>query len=299
MKRIITAIDRHFGILTILPAAICIFLIFGYPVITNITLSFTNRSMLSKTVSFVGFDNYQKILSDPSTWNALKNGVVFSSFTVGSQVLLGFICALLIFKIQKNSLKETFRNLLLIPWATPFISSVFIWRWIYSELIGLLNQVLMLSGVIEIPVPWLGTPSLAMFSVIVRAVWFGIPLMMLSVLAGMQSIPQGQIDSAYLEGANTFQTVRFVIFPNVRGIIGVLAVLRTIWTFNNFGNIYAMTGGGPMNATETLPLLAYQVAWGQFLLGKSGALCVFITFFLAILLSVYFSTTRLGEKVDI
>lgn len=299
MKRIITAVDRHFGILTILPAAFCIILIFGYPVVTNIMLSFTNRSMVSKTTSFIGFSNYQKILSDPATWNALKNGVIFSFFTVFSQVLLGFICALLIFKIQKDSLKAAFRNLLLIPWATPFISSVFIWRWIYSDLIGLLNQVLMLSGVIETPVPWLGTPFLAMFSVIVRTVWFGIPLMMLSILAGMQSIPEGQLDSAYLEGANTFQTVRFVIFPNVRGIIGVLAVLRTIWTFNNFGNIYAITGGGPQQATETLPLLAYQTAWGQFLLGKSGALCVFITFFLAILLSVYFSLMRLREKVDI
>ena len=69
----------------------------------------------------------------------------------------------------------------------------------------------------------------------------------------MQSIPEGQLDTAKLEGTNTFQTVRYVIFPNVRGIVGVLAILRTIWTFNNFGNIYAMTGGGPLRSTQTLP----------------------------------------------
>ena len=138
-----------------------------------------------------------------------------------------------------------------------------------------------------------------MFSVVFRTVWFGVPLMMTSVLAGMQSIPEGQLDTANLEGANTFQTVRYVIVPNVVGIVGVLAVLRTIWTFNNFGDIYAMTGGGPLRATETLPLLAYQVAWGQYRLGKAGALSVFITFFLAILLFIYFRALRLRQKVGL
>jgi multiple sugar transport system permease protein len=299
LRHIIEAVDRHFGIITVIPALICILLIFGYPIISNMILSFSNRSMIRKGTDFIAFDNYIRILKDPATWNALKNGVVYSFFTVAGQVLLGFICALLIFKIQKNKPKAVFRNLLLIPWATPFISSVFIWRWIYSDLTGLLNQVLMSAGIIEASIPWLGKPGLAMFAVILRTVWFGIPLLMISILAGMQSIPQGQLDSAYIEGAGVFQTVRYVIFPNVRGIIGVMAVLRTIWTFNNFGNIYAMTGGGPGNSTETLPLLAYQTAWGQYLLGKAGALSVLMTIFLAILLFIYFRILRIRESVSI
>ncbi|MFP4384694.1 MAG: carbohydrate ABC transporter permease [Spirochaetia bacterium] len=299
IRHTIEAVDRHFGIITVIPALLCILLIFGYPIVSNIILSFTNRSMIRKGTDFIAFRNYIRILEDPETWNALKNGVIYAFFTVAVQVLLGFICALLIFKIQKDKPKAVFRNLLLIPWATPFISSVFIWRWIYSDLTGLLNQLLMTAGVIESSIPWLGKPGLAMFAVILRTVWFGIPLLMISILAGMQSIPQGQLDSAYIEGAGVFQTVRFVIFPNVRGIIGVMAVLRTIWTFNNFGNIYAMTGGGPGNSTETLPLLAYETAWGQYLLGKAGALSVLMTIFLAVLLFVYFRVLKIRESVNI
>lgn len=299
MHRLIRLIDRHFGIIAIAPAALAILLMFGYPVVSNVVLSFTNRSLVRPATTWIGFDNYARILTDPSTWNALVNGVVYSFFSVGGQVVVGFVSALLIFKITKPAAKTLARNVLLIPWATPFISSVFIWRWIYHDLVGLLNHLLSVAGLIEQPIPWLGRPGLAMFSVVLRTVWFGVPLMMTSVLAGMQSIPEGQLDSAKLEGATTFQTVRYVIFPNVRGIVGVLAILRTIWTFNNFGNIYAMTGGGPLRSTQTLPLLAYETAWGQYLLGKSGALSVFITFFLAILLVVYFYALRLRGKVGL
>ncbi|PIE31355.1 sugar ABC transporter permease [candidate division KSB3 bacterium] len=299
MKRLIAVLDRHFGIITIFPAALCIVVIFGYPMGMNIWLSFTNKSMISKNVSFVGLANYARVLGDPVTWNALKNGVAFSLFAVGSQTIIGFAAALMIFSIKTRRVQTTVRNLLLIPWATPFISSVFIWRWIYNDLLGLLNRLLMAAGIILSPVPWLGTPGLAMFSVVARTAWFGTPLMMVSILAGMQSIPSSQLDYARLEGATTFQLVRHVIFPNVRGIVGILAILRTIWTFNNFGNIYSLTGGGPQHATETLPLLAYQTAWGQFLLGKSGALCVVITFFLAILLFVYFKLLRIKENVSL
>lgn len=299
MRKLLEAIDRRFGVIAILPAALAILLMFGYPVVSNVVLSFTNRSMVRPTTTFVGLRNYARILSDPVTWNALKNGVIYSFFSVFGQVIVGFVSALIIFKITRPTVKSLARNILLIPWATPFISSVFIWRWIYHDLVGLLNHLLLESGIIGQPIPWLGRPELAMFSVILRTVWFGVPLMMTSVLAGMQSIPEGQLDTAKLEGAGTFQTVRYVIFPNVRGIVGVLAVLRTIWTFNNFGNIYAMTGGGPLRSTQTLPLLAYETAWGEYLLGKSGALSVFITFFLAILLVIYFYALRLRQKVSI
>lgn len=299
MRRLFRALDRHFGIIAIAPAAVAILLMFGYPVVSNVVLSFTNRSLVRTTTAYVGLSNYVRILTDPTTWNALANGVVYSFFSVGGQVVVGFVSALLVFKIGRPVGKSLARNVLLIPWATPFISSVFIWRWIYHDLVGLLNHLLSVAELIEQPIPWLGRPGLAMFSVVLRTVWFGVPLMMTSVLAGMQSIPAGQLDTAKLEGANTFQTVRYVIFPNVRGIVGVLAILRTIWTFNNFGNIYAMTGGGPLRSTQTLPLLAYETAWGEYLLGKSGALSVFITFFLAILLLVYFYALRLRDKVGV
>ena len=299
MRTFIRALDRHFGVIAIAPAALAILLMFGYPVVSNMVLSFTNRSLVRTTTEYVGLANYARILTDPTTWNALVNGVVYSFFSVAGQVVVGFVSALLIFKIVKPFGKSLARNVLLIPWATPFISSVFIWRWIYHDLVGLLNHLLSIAGLIEQPIPWLGRPGLAMFSVVLRTVWFGVPLMMTSVLAGMQSIPAGQLDTAKLEGANTFQTVRYVIFPNVRGIVGILAILRTIWTFNNFGNIYAMTGGGPLRSTQTLPLLAYETAWGEYLLGKSGALSVFITFFLAILLVVYFYALRLLDKVAV
>lgn len=107
-------------------------------------------------------------------------------------------------QLRRARRTQTFvHNVLLVPWATPFISSVFIWRWLYNDLVGLLNRLLLAAGFISTPIPWLGTPTLAMLSVVVRTAWFGVPLMMVAILAGMQSIPQSQLDYARIEGTST------------------------------------------------------------------------------------------------
>lgn len=284
--------DSWFGVLTVLPAVLCILLLFGYPLATNLLLSFSDKNLIRPRSSFVGLSNYAKVLRDPATWNALAHGLAYSLSTVLAQVLTGFLCSLALFRMRSPGGRSLLRNLLLVPWATPFISGVFIWRWIYNDNNGLLNYLLRTLGIIAKPLAWLGSEGLAMPAAVAKAVWFGIPLMLVSILAGMQSIPETQFDTAQIEGAGVLDTVRYVILPNVRNIIVNLAVLRTIWTFNDFGGIYALTAGGPGTATQTLPILAYQTAWGGFLLGRSAALCVFMTLFLAGIIVGYYRLFR-------
>jgi multiple sugar transport system permease protein len=297
IKRITSWCEKNFGFLAMLPAVICFLLLFSYPVLSNAFYSFTSKNLVRADYSLVGLENYKKIILNNDTWYALKNGLIYSLGSVFGQLFFGFIAALLLFYINRKSMTSLFRNFLLIPWATPFISSIFIWRWILNDNFGILNHIFISLHIIQSPLLWFGSGNMAMLSVIMRTVWFGVPLMMLSILAALKTIPKTQFEAAECEGARWLQVLRYVIIPNIRGVVGVLIILRTIWIFNNFGSTYAMTKGGPGRATTTLPLLTYQTAWVQFLIGKAAALSIVIMLILLCMITLYSIMFRMKEAI--
>jgi multiple sugar transport system permease protein len=278
-------IDRHFGIIALMPAVVGLCFVLIYPVITSINWSFTNRFLIRPTWRYIGLENFQRLLREPEVFVSLRNGVVYTASTVILQLIFAMIIALLLHRGLKG--QNLFRLLLMIPWTFPVIVTVMVWGWLLHDSHGFINHFLMQIGLIDLPIPFLASSSSALASVIAVHAWSGIPLMMTSILAGFQSIPNDFFEVARIEGAKGYQTFWYVMLPMVKPILRVIITLRCIWIFNNFNLIFLLTGGGPGTATQNLPILAYKYGWDSMLVGRSSAVSVIILLFLAIAFGIY------------
>src|SRR5205814_1832657 len=145
-------------------------------------------------------------------------------------------------------------------WIVPEVVTALTWRSIYDPVFGALNPILLQVGLINRPVAWLAEPGLAMPSVIAVNVWKGIPFYVILLLAGLKAIPREQYEAAEVDGADGVQRFRHVTLPGLRYVIIITVLLSFISTFNTFGLVYLMTGGGPGGATRLFSILAYEKA---------------------------------------
>ena len=287
-------LDRQLGVLFILPGLICLLIVIAYPVVYNLFYSFTDKSLIYPNFIFVNFENFTSTLGDPDFWDAVRVNIIWTLASVGIQLLLGFIAALSLEQIRRG--QTLFRVLLIIPWTFPSIVMAFVWRWMFDGLYGVVNYFLLLLGLIPTAIAWFGTPDTALGTVIAMNFWFGFPFMMVAILAGLQTIPSEHHDVATIEGANYLQRLRYVIFPALRGIVGILVVLRSIWVFNNFDFIYLTTGGGPGNLTQTLPIYAFHIGWLQYQVGRMAAVAILMMVVLGFITFIYFRLLRIEEE---
>lgn len=291
-------VDRHFMWIGLAPAALCLLLVLVYPVLANISYAFTNKSFLFQDTSFVGLKNYVDVLGDEvfGFWAALRVSLIWTFGTVALQFLLGMGAALLL--NQEVPGQRFFRVLLLVPWAFPVIVYAMIWRWMLNDQGGVITWLAVALGLMPEPVFLLGQPTTALPAVMGVAVWYGYPFMAASLLAGMQSINSEYYEVARIEGASTWQQFWHVTLAFLRPVIVVVLVLRTIWVFNSFELIYLLTRGGPNGATLTLPVLAYNLGWQQFLPGKAATVSVLMLFVLAIAAIAYFRALAAQREVE-
>ena len=287
-------VDRYLGILFLLPGIALILLILTYPVLSNFYISFTNKHLVYQDTSFVGFENYVYTFTDRKFYSAFWNTVIWTAASVCFQFLLGFGMALLLDLPLKGRI--FFRLAMIVPYAFPPVTVALIWKWMLHSLFGVLNYILISLGLIEAPISWLSQSGTAMGAVVMVNVWFGYPLFALAILAGLQSIPAEHYEVARLEGATYPQTVRYVIFPAIMRIVGIIVVLRTIWVFNTFDLLFVTTGGGPVGATETLPLYAYHIGWQQGFIGQTAAIAIALLGILSVLIWIYFRLFRIEEQ---
>jgi len=291
-------VDRHFMWIGLAPAALCLLLVLVYPVLANTAYAFTNKSFLFQDTSFVGLKNYFDVLSDEvyGFWAALRVSLIWTFGTVAMQFLLGMGAALLL--NQEVAGQRFFRVLLLVPWAFPVIVYAMIWRWMLNDQGGVITWLAVALGLMPEPVFLLGQPTTALPAVMGVAVWYGYPFMAASLLAGMQSINSEYYEVARIEGASTWQQFWHVTLAFLRPVIVVVLVLRTIWVFNAFELIYLLTRGGPNGATLTLPVLAYNLGWQQFLPGKAATVSVLMLLVLALAAIAYFRALAAQREVE-
>ena len=121
-------------------------------------------------------------------------------------------------------------------------------------------------------------------------------MIMVNVLSALQTVPEEQFEAAKIDGASSWQVFKFIVFPHIKVVVGLLVVLRTVWIFNNFDIIYLITGGGPANATTTLPIFACNLGWGTKLLGRDSAVTVLLFIFLVAICFIYFAIISKWEK---
>ena len=242
----------------VLPIVIIMAGLILWPFINAILLSMTVRSLVTRTEAYVGLANYARLIHDADFISAVRNTIVFTAASVGVKFVVGMGIALLL-----NS-RLPFRNVLtgimLLPWIVPEVVTALTWRSIYDPIFGGLNPILMQLGIINRSVAWLGEPGLAMPSVIAVNVWKGIPFYTILLLAGLKALPSEQYEAAEVDGADAIQRFRHITLPGLRYVILVTVLLSAISTFNTFGLVYLMTGGGPGGATRLYSILAYEKA---------------------------------------
>jgi multiple sugar transport system permease protein len=201
-------------------------------------------------------------------------------------LLIKFITGMVIALILNSRLP--FRNILtglmLLPWIVPEIVTALAWKSIFDPLFGGLNPILQGMGVLQEPLGWLSDPHLAMPSVIAVNVWKGIPFYTLLLLAGMKAVDREQLEAAEVDGANVVQRFRHVMLPSLRYVIVVTLLLSFINTFNSFGLIFLMTGGGPSGATKVYSILAYEKAVRSLQYGPGTAIAVSVAPLMAVMI---------------
>jgi multiple sugar transport system permease protein len=158
----------------------------------------------------------------------------------------------------------------------------------YNALYGVLNFFFMRLGIIERPMAWLASPGSAMWAVILVGVWKYFPFVVIVVLARLQIIPQDLYEAARIDGAGALARFADITLPQLRDVLVVVALLRTIWMFNNFEIVFLLTGGGPLKSTMTLPILVYEQAFALYEVGRGSAVAVAIFFLLVGVMFLYF-----------
>jgi multiple sugar transport system permease protein len=271
----------------VLPYVIVIVLFVIFLTISNIVMSFSYDGKFT-------FKNYLDIFKDQIFYKAIKNTAVWVFGSVLGQISLGLAVALLLNQIKRGQV--FFRTIILIlPWATLDIVAGVMWKWMYNDMYGVLNDLLMKAGIIRDYIAWLATPNMAMVSVIIANIWKGFCLCGMFFLAGIQTIPQELYEAAEIDGANAYRRFWNVTIPQLKPVMMTTLMLTIIWTINYFPLIYVMTGGGPNYGTETIVTYIYRLSFRFLEYNKSAALSNIL--FLLVFLIAYLFTRNMSKEV--
>lgn len=275
----------------LLPALIVMLWLTLYPMITVFLTSFQNYNYISGRRSWIGLGNYKNILADQVFLTSFKNTIVYCFSTTFLEVLLGTVLALVFYGNFRG--KSIFTILLILPMmlSTMVVSSV--WKTLFHYDIGLLNTILSRIGLGR--VGWLIDPHIALWSIVLVDVWQWTPFAFIVMQAGLLSIPQEVFEASVVDGASYQQRLLRITLPILKDQILLLCLLRTIDTFKVFAKVFALTGGGPGNATETTSLFVYREAFQYFNLGRSSAASM-ITLAAVVLMSIFYLRKMLPSK---
>ena len=265
----------------LIPACVVLATFVLYPALKAIYLSFTNFNMI-RQAEFVGFANYLNVWRDPFFWAALKNTLLYMVVVVPVLVIAPIFLAAL---VNKHIPGITFiRAAIYLPVITSLVISGLIWKWVYEEQ-GILNYVLLASGLTTDPVAFLTDPANALYSVMAVTIWSGMGYYMVIYLAGLQSIPRHLYEVAEVEGVSAWQQMIHITIPLLRPSIAVVTVMSSIAAMKVFEEVYVMTQGGPMDSTKTLVYYLYESAFSEFEMGYASAIGV-VLFLLTLVFSL-------------
>ena len=253
------------------PAGLLLALLMLYPILRGVVMSFFNTRLLRFDQGrFIGLGNYEELFADPDFWNSLHVTLLYAIGTVVFTYIVGLSLALLL--DRKLPGRGVLRTLFVLPWAIPEIVIVLIFVWMLDAQYGVINYALVELTIFERPQAWLSDSRLALVAVIMVTVWQQFPLAMLILLAGLQTIPAEQYEAAMVDGAGALQRLRHVTIPGLRAINVILVLILVLNSFRRVTILYAMTGGGPARATETLSVLTYTTAFQYQKIGYASAI---------------------------
>ena len=279
----------------ILPTALIVFGLVLFPAIFSVWISFRDVGLNNLNdvfnAPFTGLENYKNVINDFAfkyhnlqNWGAAITTVVYSFVSTALTIVVGLAAAILL--NQPFKARGIARGIFLIPYVAPVVGVAFVWSWLLDPRpSGVLNHILMSLGLIELPKAYLATRGLALGLVVLFQAWRYFPFAMLMLLARLQAIDKTLYEAADVDGASAIQKFANVTLPELRYVLGSIFLLRLMWTFNKFDDIFLLTGGG--FGTKVLPVLTYEFSFRLFDFGKGAASSMILMIILIIFMVFY------------
>jgi len=275
----------------LLPAVGLLVVFLTYPLGLGIWLAFTD-TRIGRGGEFVGLFNYELLFSDRIFWMSVGNTILYTVVATAGKFALGLWLALLL--NRQLPFKSFLRAIILVPWIVPTVLSAIAFWWIYDAQFSVISYVLVdVLGWRDTYINFLGDAWNARWSLIAANIWRGIPFVAISLLAGLQTISPSLYEAALLDGATAWQRFRYITFPMILPILAVVLTFSVLFTFTDFQLVYAITRGGPVNATHLMATLAFQRAIPGGQLGEGSAIAVaMIPFLVFATVFSYFALAR-------
>lgn len=266
--------------------------VFVYPLVYSFALSFTNAHLMRPNVDFVGLRNFIRVLNDHRVWHSVRVTLTYAAGAMALQFLVGFALALLIDYI--GVVRGILRTLIVIPlMLTPVVVGV-IWRAMLNYDFGIVNYFVRLLGFQ--PIDWIYNPNLALPALIAISAWGGVPFVMLILSAGLAALPREPFESAQIDGASSWQTLRYLTIPMLRPVIMVVVIFRSYQLLREFDVVFTLTKGGPARATETLTYHIYARMFEAGQIGISAAIAYFLFFITLAIVVFLFTQLERGDQ---
>jgi multiple sugar transport system permease protein len=278
------------GFWFMLPAMAFLILFLAYPLGLGIWLSFTD-ARIGRVGQFIGIENYDWLRDDSIFWLSVFNTLLYTFVASAIKFAIGLYLALLL--NENIPFKAIVRAMVLIPFIVPTVLSALAFWWIFDAQFSIISWSLKHLGLITQNINFLGDPNWARFSVIFANIWRGIPFVAITLLAGLQTVQPSLYEAATIDGATRWQLFRHITYPLLTPIIAVVMTFSVLFTFTDFQLIWAMTRGGPVNATHLMATLSYQRAIIGGSLGEGAAISsAMIPFLLAAIMVSWFGLQR-------
>lgn len=266
--------------------------IIGIPLLHAIKLSFYRLDSFIGEPSFVGLDNYFRVLVSPDFWGALGNGFIIAGSSIVLQVVLGISIAII---LNQNFVGQNIaRGVMILPYLLPTVVACLTIEWLLDGSYGLVRSVLASLGLTMFD--WSESRWSATATIVLVSVWIWTPFVVTCVLAGLQSIPRQLFEAAKVDGAGPWAQFWHVTIPGLKSVLTVVVLLRGIWMFNKFDVVWLLTKGGPANSTENLPVLAYRKAFQAFDVGGGAAVATISFAMLSVVILLYLKLFPLDDK---
>jgi ABC-type sugar transport system permease subunit len=285
---------RMVGPLFVAPAFILYAVFMLYPFVQSIYLSLTAWDGAQAVKRFVGLANYGELIHDQLLRLSLWHNIIWIIIGTISPLVIGMTLALLLWQHPPGF--TILRTIYFMPQVLSAVLIAIIWGWIYDPVFGILNTMLTNLGLSSFTRGWLGDPNLALYAVLVAAIWAATGFVFVILLAGLQNVNMELIDAAMIDGANAWQQFWNVTLPEMSNVVTVVTVLLLIGGFSVFDVIFVLTSGGPNNGTQVIATYTFQQAFTENRVGYGAALSIIMTI-LSLIVSAFFLYVR--ERQDV
>jgi len=287
--------DRHFRWLIVWPAILVLLLVGLFPVVYSLIVSFQKITRRVTDTSFQGFYNYERLLGDDRFWEAVLNTAVITAIALPVQLILGLALARLF--LEKLPLRQLLIAVILLPAViAPFISGA-VWRLMFDNIFGPINEVLRWFLGDDLVLVWLvnKNPFVVYGAILTAEIWQWTPFMFLILLAAWSNVDKSQIEAAEIDGASGWRIFRLIVLPAIRPVIYVALTIRGLDLVRLFDVVWAMTRGGPGNMTETISIYAYIKGFELFHVSRTAAFTFIVIVSLSLLMMLILRRVEIAK----